>query len=490
MPCLLPNPTIMNLENKISNLLTLWRKFLTPGVEVFIGADVSKDNICIWVDSATNAPGKLKTYWEDVRDLLDEFGEVKRRYELLRLYANHEGAAILRHLAQTYNVRFIGMEPTGTNYSALWAKICETEGIPIRWVGHIEVANFRRSNRLPNKNDAADAVAIYYYLLTYQDKEHYLTLDVDSVSRIRQIYLQLGSLSRIQSPIVNRLRQQLAVEFPEAALHTIERGVQGFSPFTAWLAEIPASHTVRYDRMYESSVAPQYGIEISQFSRRLASQQCDIHSWEATLESELTGLLASPGFEKYTAAFNKLDFGLRTRAIILAQVYPVEKFARLNRITNRFNYTKSLAAFKQRLGYGGEQNASGDKDQRKSFGSKLSRKALYLWVLTKVSPAQRRSKVMSAEFKELCDFYDARMAKYDYNDWIANQRNSAVKRAIGKLRSQLSPELYLLVEKQLPMLMEEERKPTPMEARRGFGSLVISHTAARGVKQLFRLLTR
>lgn len=480
----------MNLENKISNLLNLWRKFLTPGDEVFIGADVSKDNICIWVDKSTNAPGKLKTYWEDVKDLLEEFGEAKRKYEMLRLYANQEGAVILRHLVQTYSVKFLAMEPTGTNYSALWAKICQTEGIPIRWVGHIEVANFRRSNRLPNKNDAADAVAIYYYLLTYQDKEHYLTLDVAAISRIRQIYLQLGSLARIQNPIVNRLRQQLAVEFPEAANHSIISGVQGFSPFAAWLAEVPAERLARYERLYHSSIAPQYGIEISTFTRRLASQQVDIHLWENTLETELSVLLANPEFKKYNAAFDKLEFGLRTRAIILAQVYPVEKFAKFNRITGSFNYTKSLAAFKQRLGYGGEQSDSGDKEQRKAFGSKLSRKALYLWALTKVSAAQRRPKAMSVEFKQLCEFYDARMAKYDYNEWVATQRKTAVENAVSKLKTALSPEVFSQIEKQLPLLMEQESKPTIFEARRGYGSLVLSHTAGRGVKFLFRLLTR
>jgi transposase len=481
----------MNLENKIQNLLDLWRKFLTPGAEVFIGADVSKDNLCIWVDSASNAPGKLKTYWEDVKDLLDEYREAKCKYEMLRLYANIEGAAILRHLAQTYKVLYIGMEPTGTNYSAVWAKICQTEGIPIRWVGHIEVANFRRSNRLPNKNDAADAVAIYYYLLTYQDSEHYLTLDVTAISRIRQIYLQLGSLARIQNPIVNRLRQQLAVEFPEAALHSIKAGVQGFSPFAAWLAQVPAERTTRYEHLYQSSVAPQYEISISGFTRRLASQQVDIHLWESTLESELSELLANPEFKKYTAAFDNLNFGLRTRAIILAQVYPVEKFAKFNRISGSFNYTKSLAAFKQRLGYGGEQNASGDKNERKAFGSKLSPKALYLWVLTKISAKERRPKIMSAEFKQLCEYYDTRIGKYNYDDWVASQRNSAVKSAVAKLKKVLSPENFASVEANLPLLLEADKpKPTPMEAQQGYKSLAQSHTAARGVKQLFRLLTR
>lgn len=95
------------------------------------------------------------------------------------------------------------------------------------------------------------------------------------------------------------------------------------------------------------------------------------------MEKELIELINQPQFEKYNRAFDELGFGLRTKAIVLAQVYPIEKFGRFNRLTGKFSYKKSLAAFKQRLGYGGEQADSGDKQQQKSPGSALTRKALF-----------------------------------------------------------------------------------------------------------------
>lgn len=483
----------MNLDNKIQKLLQLWRKFLPTGSEILIGADVSKDNLCIWADKAKTPDSKLKPYWEDVKSLLEEFGEHKRRFEMMRIYANIEGVAILRHLNQEYKIRYLGMEPTGTAYSQIWAKVCEGESIPIRWLGHVEVANFRRSNRLPNKNDLADAVAIYYYLATYSEPDHYLELCVGEIGRIRQIYLQLGSLSRIQSPIINRLRQQLASEFPEMALSSIKQGKAGFSPFAGWLSEFDTENlqpsTGRYSKVYAQSIAPQYGIEISQFTRRLAGVQVELHLWESTLETELSSLLSNPVFKKYNDAFDKLEFGLRTRAIVLSQIYPVEKFAKINRITGKYNYTKSLAAFKQRLGYGGEENSSGDTERRKATGSKLARKALYLWALTKVAAKSRRPGSYYLEFKQLCEFYDLRMTQYNYDDWVENQRTNAVRSAMTKLQKNLPPETAALVEK-LMGDSEPVPKPTSFDARRGYGSLVLSHTAGRAVKTLFRLLTR
>lgn len=477
----------MNLDNKIQKLLQLWRKFLPTGSEIFIGADVSKDNLCIWADRAETPTSKLKPYWEDVRGLLEEFGEHKRRFEMMRVYANTEGVAILRHLNQEYKIKYLGMEPTGTAYSKLWLKVCEQENIPVRWLGHVEVANFRRSNRLPNKNDLADAVAIYYYLATYVEPDHYLELCAGELGRVREIYLQLGSLARIQSPVVNRLRQQLASEFPEMAKSHIGIGRGGFSPFAQWIAT--GEKNTRYDRIYESSIAPQYGIEISQFSRRLAQIQIEVHLWESTLETELSCLLSNPVFKNYNDAFNKLEFGLRTRAIVLSQIYPVEKFAKVNRITGKYNYSKSLAAFKQRLGYGGEEISSGDVDRRRSTGSKLARKALYLWALTKVAVKSRRPRSYTLEFKRLCEFYDQRMAAYNYDDWVETQKVGAVRSALTKLLKSLPPQVVPLIENFMDG-SEPVTKQSGFDARRGYGSLVLSHTAARAVKTLFRMLTK
>ena len=107
------------------------------------------------------------------------------------------------------------MEPTGVHYSKLPAIVCEAEGIEVLWVGHREVKNYRMSNRLPNKNDLADAFALASYgQLHYGKSEFFLQPALKETERIREIYLELGSLNRIQSPLINRIRQQLAHEFP------------------------------------------------------------------------------------------------------------------------------------------------------------------------------------------------------------------------------------------------------------------------------------
>lgn len=44
-----------------------------------------------------------------------------------------------------------------------------------------------------------------------------LAKKVARIAEIRILYYQINSLIRVQSPLINRTRQQLAEEFPEAA---------------------------------------------------------------------------------------------------------------------------------------------------------------------------------------------------------------------------------------------------------------------------------
>lgn len=149
------------------NFISLLDSYLLPGEEVVIGADASKDNLCVWVRSTKASIGQLKTYWEDVKELVElhcstdlkglKQREQKQRtrgarYHLLRLYADSDGVDTLLYLKERYVVRAIAMEPTGTAYTAIWSHICQQEEITIKWLGHAYVANYRRSNRLPNKN--------------------------------------------------------------------------------------------------------------------------------------------------------------------------------------------------------------------------------------------------------------------------------------------------------------------------------------------------
>lgn len=490
------------MNTKLKQLLDT---YLIPGAEIIIGADASKDNICIWIRDVNSQIGRLKSYWEDVRDIAEQYSDSKK-YETLRIYANKDGLDALLYLKATYKIRAIGMEPTGLSYTAIFSHICDQEQIPIKWVGHIEIANYRRSHKLPNKNDLADAVAIGDYLITNWDSpEHFIEFAAKPIDRIREIYLQLGSLARIQSPIANRRSQMLANEFPEAAFKTSNQSPSdGISPLLAFLAGIERNTQRKnyyYQRLYADSIAPKYGIQISLFTRRLAQMNADIHLWEKELEHELQDFLNQPQFLKYNRAFDELGFGIRTRAIVLSQVYPVERFGRFNRLTGKFSYKKSLAAFKQRLGYGGEQADSGDKEQRKTSGSKLCRKALYLYVLDRIAPQKQR--ISTQAVQKLARFYDERINGFNYQQWVeAQARSSRLKLLTDleiKLRDSMDPASFGLLAGELTRQRQQikneqidittlRQKPTLFESRKGYGSLTISHTAARAVRILFKLL--
>ena len=77
----------------------------------------------------------------------------------------------------------IALEPTGVHYSRLLADVCQKKGIPVLWVGHCEAVHYRKQNKLPDKNDLADALALAAYAHMYWDKpEFFLWFDPGSLT--------------------------------------------------------------------------------------------------------------------------------------------------------------------------------------------------------------------------------------------------------------------------------------------------------------------
>ena len=187
-----------------------------------LGADVCKDRVVCWL--LDEWPRHLKDYWR-----IESKKRSKNPLEdELTFYMNSGGI----HNLLALQPDAIALEPTGVHYSRLVADICQKKGIPILWIGHCEAVHYRKQNKLPDKNDLADALALAAYAHMYWDKpEFFLWFDPGSCTRIRELYLQGKSLTRIQSPIINRIRQQLAYEFPEAALKRSEPSERdGLSP--------------------------------------------------------------------------------------------------------------------------------------------------------------------------------------------------------------------------------------------------------------------
>jgi transposase len=360
-----------------------------------LGLDVSKSSVsaCLLESKPTNP---RQFYYE---------------YQFCKFNANSEGIGAM--LALNADVAII--EPTGTNYSTIWAEHLRRVGVEVFSVGHKELRNYRSNHlALPDKDDDADALALACYWFDYcGDTTRFVDNRCGIVRHIRRLILRLGHLNRVQSPIVNRLRQDLAWQFPEVALSKSQPGKLGVSPLWLWLAG--ESKSVRYDALYKDSIGLGVGDEVRFHAQRL----CSLQREERLIEQELQQLLSDVRFANCREAFAKFGFGLRLQAMIISQIYPIEFFLKegkpevqIRKGRKSGKPTKryiSLRKFQKCLGLAPSLEASGDKHQSKvNSGSKLCRKAFWQWVFSRLEV--RRCRLDNEIHKPLCEFLDTEKA--------------------------------------------------------------------------------
>lgn len=451
-----------------------------------IGIDICKDRAVCW--SLEELPTDVKAYWKRESKLRSK----KPQNDEFTYYFTTAGIANL--LALKPDV--IALEPTGMHYSWLVAHIAEREGIEVLWVGHTQAVSYRRQNNLPDKNDLADAMAIACYAHIYYGKQSYfINFDAAKLARIRELYLQLKSLARFQNPFINRGRQQLSREFPEAAGIKSHRSIDGRRPLWCWLAGRKRNLKRRnyyWSNLYAQSVAVEYDIPISQFTRWIAQTIDDIDLQHLAIEKELFSLVYSPEFEQYNFVFDTFNFGLSFRALLLSQVYPIEKF-------------ESMAAFKKRIGAAKEEYASGDVNMLKKGGSKLCRTEFYLWVTTNIARSNKRPQSDVGQL--ISSKYDAWVSQFE-SDTELRQKQLAIKtqsKAIKSMRAIVSANLkpYIDGEQLTSQLAVMETmfnaswqtnvtvgSLNKNQVKRKFGKLIIGKTTGYTARWLYRLLKK
>ncbi len=125
-----------------------------------LGIDVSKSSVTCHILSQYPAGG-LALYWKKSRN------QQSKNYP--SFYSNPKAKSSQKSIfdfvdyVQLEAPDIAILEPTGNHYSRLWAKILENLGIKIYWVGHVELRRYRGGKNLPNKSDAADALAMAAY---------------------------------------------------------------------------------------------------------------------------------------------------------------------------------------------------------------------------------------------------------------------------------------------------------------------------------------
>ncbi|MBW4598713.1 MAG: transposase [Calothrix sp. FI2-JRJ7] len=326
----------------------------------------------------------------------------------LNLHANKSGIKELLALKPDIAI----LEPTGNNYSHIWKHHLANAGVKVLFVGHKELRHYRAYQlNLPDKDDNADALALACYYFDYLEQPNRFVAGYDeTITKIRQLVFRLEHLNRVQSPVINKLRQELAWQFPEVALVESKRGASGLVPLLwGWIAQ--ERNSKKYDYLYAQSIGT--GIETS--TRERAKIICSLQRQEVLVEQELRELLNDAGFEHYKKVFGVFNFGERLQWVVIAYIYPIEQFLvdgkpeiRICRGRNSGKPTKhhlSLRRFQKVLGMAPVQESSGDKRGTKTHnGSKLCRKALWQWVFTALEPRSRRRD--TEVIKLLCEYLD------------------------------------------------------------------------------------
>ncbi|WP_293126862.1 transposase [Microcoleus sp. bin38.metabat.b11b12b14.051] len=349
-----------------------------------IGLDVSKSSIscCLLLEK----PTEPRQFYYD--------------YNFHKFEATVTGICGLLALIGNSSETIAVMEPTGVNYQKLWGTQLARAGVEVRLVGHKELRSFREHHlALPDKDDDADALALAIYGWDYLDSpRRFLQIRDEAIVTIRRLALRLAHLNRVQSPIINRARQDLAWQFPEVALIKSVRHGEKVPLLWGWLCGQRPS--VKYDLLYEKTV----GLGIGDSARLHAARLCDLQREEMAIEHELRQLLNAPQFVPYRKVFARFGFGQRVEAILLSQIYPLENYlntdgkpeVRIKKGRKSGKPTKrhlSLRRFMKALGYAPSQESSGDLPKSKVVGgSDLCRKALWQWVFTRIEPKQRRLK--------------------------------------------------------------------------------------------------
>ena len=207
---------------------------------------------------------------------------------------------------------------------------------------------------------------------------------------------QLAHLNRVQSPIINRARQDLAWQFPEAALIRSLRCGEKVPLLWGWLCGERQSG--KYDSMIEKSI----GLGITDELRRHAARICDLQREEMQLEFKLSKLIGERQFLPYRKVFARFGFGRRVEALLLSHIYPFENYLaadgkpdiKIRKGRRSGKPTKrhlSLHRFCKALGYAPSQESSGDLQKSKvTGGSDLCRKALWQWIFTRIEPQRTR----------------------------------------------------------------------------------------------------
>jgi transposase len=344
---------------------------------LIIGADACKGRLVYCVLDSDNMPSDLGDYYRDGENFFEAYTSAHGLKQLL-----------------DHKPDVIAIEPTGVNYTRLWVRKMSEHGVNVMLIGHTQLRSYRKNLGLPDKDDPADALAIGAYCAEhYANPARFVLVRDDVTARLRETALRLGHLVRLQSPMINRLKQDLAYAFPERADTNTNAPL-----FWGWLAGMRKS--LKYDLELAGSIGSGITVEM-QFEAKLLVQ---VQAEERRIEYELRSILDDSQFEPYRRVMKKYGMGEKVQAMLISQIYPIENFldkdnqpiviVSKGKISGKPTAKHiSLRKVSKMLGIAPTREQSGKSaTTTNKSGSELCRTATWQWLFTRMEVGKSRLK--------------------------------------------------------------------------------------------------
>lgn len=323
------------------------------------------------------------------------------------------------------------MEPTGGHFEQIFIDWLTTHNRPYLYINANKLKVWRTLHGIP-KTDIADAIAIALYGLEYADNPRYF-IPPCQLPELRQLWLQRERFSKLQTQYINRIRKELAHDFPEKAEASFDRN-WGEEPmvFLQWLAgrqspQYSPTYT-KLDKELHGGIVKRKatgkmeeipgtcGRKPSPFLKFMAQHLLECERYSLEIEQQIDQILSEERFKPYMKAFASVGLTPYVSSVWLTRIYPFERFLdtsgkpiierRPSRKSGKLcTYNKSLSQFKACLGAGTIEDTSGSRqkgyDKRKGWqkrrieksddqhtevaiGDRQSRKAFFLWFYSMV----------------------------------------------------------------------------------------------------------
>ncbi|WP_319422055.1 IS110 family transposase [Pleurocapsa sp. FMAR1] len=346
-------------------------------------------------------------------NILQHYKVLRKQKQFYKVLCDRLGADKLLSLQPNGIV----LEPSGHWYSQFWVTLAKHHGIAIYWVSHTDLYCARGEYGFKNKRDTEDALSLAatYFdssFINDQGQKRYLNYyQNELVVNLRELFLAKEQLQKLRTNLIAQLRQRLSYELPEIATSAMKISeVKGYTPLIYWLATDRAN--TRYDKIHSSSIGQELNIKISNYTRNHARLIYDIELRYFNYLELLKDAISNSNFDAYNRVFDRFNFGISVRALLLFNIYPFEKFLFQGKplIEREYNDNdrlqkrdRSLRKFQAFLGMSYSFSDSGKKSMKKFHGSSMIRSHLYAWAVCMVAPSSNR--ISSDVGRQLSDRY-------------------------------------------------------------------------------------